>query len=59
MIFKIISTTDNKFLGIEFEDVFPVVLNGYEFSPDYKPIDLGNKTWRFFNSNYSIEAKET
>lgn len=58
MKLQIISTTDGKFIGLEFNDKFPIKLGDIEFTPDSTPIQIGNKTWRFFNSNYSIDTKE-
>jgi hypothetical protein len=58
MKYKIINTTDNKFLGMEISDDFPIMLNiDISFNPDYPPIVLGENTWRFFNSNYSIDVE--
>jgi hypothetical protein len=58
MKLNIISTTDGQFSGMDFEDVFPLVLGESEFTPDGPPIDLGDKKWRYYNSNYSIDAQE-
>lgn len=54
----ITNTTDNKYLGLKFQDIFPIKIGDTEFTPDYPPISLGKMTWRFYNSNYSIDAKE-
>ena len=58
MTYRIISTTDGQFIGEEFTDEFPIQLGTFEFSPDYPPITLGDKSKRFFNSNYSIDTRE-
>jgi hypothetical protein len=57
MKLKIIYSTDNKHLGVVFEDTFPILLADYEFSPDYK-IAIGLNSFRYFNSNYSIDTIE-
>lgn len=59
MKLQIVSTTDGKFLGHEFEDVFPIALTpDFGFSPDRAPFPIGPAVWRFANSNYVIDAKE-
>jgi hypothetical protein len=57
MRLKIIASTDNRFLGIEVEDEFPLNLNDYLFMPAYAPIKLSDTEWRFYNSNYSIDTQ--
>lgn len=56
--FKIISSTDNQFLGHIFQDTSPIFLGDRSFIPDNSPIQISSKIWRFFNSNYSIDAQE-
>jgi len=58
MNLHIVSTTDGRFLGHEFQDIFPLVLGAYQFIPDDPPMPIGGGLWRFSNSNYSIDAKE-
>lgn len=58
MRYMITATTDEHFLGMVFDDKSPIILNTFVFTPDFKPINLGNKIWRFYNSNYSIDAQE-
>jgi hypothetical protein len=58
MMLKIISTTDGRFIGTEFEPVFPLLLgDDFGFSPD-KAVPLSAVSTRFFNSNYCIDAEE-
>jgi len=57
MIQQIISSTDNKFLGYTFDDTLPIILGDFVFTPDNK-LPLGGSSWRFYNSNYSIDSKE-
>jgi len=58
MKFRIIASTDNRHLGTEFIDNFPVLLDDSFFSPDGPPMHLEDEMWRFFNSNYSIDTIE-
>jgi len=59
MRLQIISTTDGRFLGHEFEDVFPIQLTPDTlFAPDHPAAQIAPATWRFANSNYVIDAKE-
>lgn len=58
MKYIILTTSDGRFLGREFEDNFPIMLGDYKFLPDFAPILISDKIWRFYNSNYSIDAKE-
>lgn len=58
-MYKIVDSTDNQFLGIEFVYESSVLsLNGFEFNIDKPPVHIGENVWRFFNSNYSIDAKQ-
>lgn len=58
MILQIISTTDHSFLGLEFQDSFPLMLpNGSEFVPE-RIVLLPSGEYRFITSNFIIEAKE-
>ena len=57
MIFTIISTTDGKFLGEEFNDSFPILLGEIEFNPTNKLI-IEQGIYRYYNSNYSIDVVE-
>lgn len=55
MKLKIMVSTDNKNLGFEFIDKFPIILpNGAEFSPD-KTLQINNM-YKFSTSNYVIEC---
>ena len=58
MLHVICESTDNQFLGHEFEDSEPIVLNGTVFTPDKPKFDLGKGQWRFYNSNYSFDTTE-
>ncbi len=58
MIRKIIETTDNKYVGLRFDDTKPFV------SPDGVPFevekiqDLGKGLVRYSNSHYVVLTKE-
>lgn len=57
MILKIIASTDNRFLGLQIDSVFPVMLGpDFLFDPDVGPIRIDNTIDRYFNSNYSIDT---
>jgi hypothetical protein len=58
MKLQITASTDNKFLGKIIEDVFPVMLDETEFTPDGAPILIGSKIRRYYNSNYAIDVIE-
>lgn len=58
MILKITATTDNKFLGFEFTDSYPITLpNGAAFSPD-SVVKIDSKNFKLITSNYVIDAKK-
>ena len=59
MKFEIIETTDRQYIGMEITDEFPIVLGSFSFLPDMPAVNLGDGNWRFYNSNFSIIAKET
>jgi len=50
---RIIETTDNRFIGTEFDDRKPIVLDGFVFDSTQKQ-DLGGGLIRYSNSNYVI-----
>jgi len=50
---RIIATTDNQFIGTDFDDTKPIILDGFDFVPT-KKIDLGGGLIRYSNSNYVI-----
>ena len=53
--YRILSSTDNKNIGVEFIDEFPCELSDSSFYPDGE-IDLGEGKFRFYNSNYSVDV---
>jgi hypothetical protein len=56
---RIVETTDNKYIGLVFEDDEPLTLispDGITFIPD-KIQDLGDGLVRYSNSNYVLLAK--
>lgn len=56
MRLKITYTTDNKFLGFEFEDSFPLLLpNGVYFNPS-SAIQVSEDNFRLITSNYIIDC---
>lgn len=59
MKFKVIDTTDDKFIGnvLEREVDDPILLNDKEFK--YQKIqNLGHNLYRYSNSNYVVLVKE-
>ena len=54
---KIISTTDGKFVGMEFDPSQPIILDGSEFMPD-KVQNFPDGTSRYSNSSYVIDVQE-
>lgn len=58
MLLEIITTTDDQNIGLHIDTLAPIVLgNGATFVPD-RIIQTAPDTWRLFNSNYVIDAKE-
>ena len=54
---QIISTTDQKYIGLVFDETQPLILDGVEFDIE-KVQSLADGVVRLSNSNYVIEAKE-
>ena len=54
---QIIDTTDGKFIGLIFDPVEPLILDGVPFVPDTIKTDSSGFT-RYANSNYVIDTKE-
>ena len=58
MKYVITDTTDNKFLGHQFEDIYPIILpDGFSFTPDSQ-IEIQPNYFRLITSNYVIDVKE-
>jgi len=54
---QIVSTTDDQFVGLQFDPEQPIVLGGAVFQPD-KIAVLPDGVTRYSNSSYVIDTKE-
>ena len=54
---QIVTTTDGRFIGRQFDPAEPLVLDGFQFVPD-KVQPLPGGMVRLSNSNYVIDAKD-
>jgi hypothetical protein len=54
---QIVSTTDGRFIGREFDPDKPMVFDGFSFYPD-KVQAQPDGSLRLSNSNYVIDAQE-
>ena len=54
---QIINTTDGQYVGLIFDPLLPLVLNGVIFTADHEK-EIENNIVVYSNSNYVITAKE-
>lgn len=54
---QVVTTTDGRFIGYQFDPEEPMVFDGFVFTPDKVVQQLDGLT-RLSNSNYVIDAKE-
>jgi len=54
---RIICSTDDQFLGLEFDETQPIMLDGTEFVPEGVIEIVAGCLYRYHNSNYIFEAE--
>lgn len=54
---QVVTTTDGRFIGYQFDPEEPMVFDGFVFTPD-KVVQQPDGLTRLSNSNYVIDAKE-
>ena len=54
---QVVTPTDGRFIGYQFDPEEPMVFDGFVFTPDKVVQQLDGLT-RLSNSNYVIDAKE-
>ncbi len=59
MLLRVIRTTDNQFVGLEWDGTFPLSLDhDVQFTPDRPYVLVEPGVRRYFTSNYILDAQE-